>query len=397
VLRRSSRPRETEAIDALEQALKESEAELVASAARFRTLVQNSKDLTLVVDDGGIITFVSPASRAVLGMDESELDGTEIIDLVHPDERERVEPALLRPSRRTEALVECRMRHADHTWRGVDVTVVDLRTDATVEGIVLHIRDVTDRRRLESELRHAQKLESIGQLAAGVAHEINTPIQYVGNNLQFLLDTFEELKTMVHGDGSEALLEEIPVAIQEAQEGVERVARIVRALKSLGHSRSDVKAPADINEAVRNTMAVAYNEVKHVATVGLDLGELPPIMCHIGDINQVLLNLIVNAAHAVGDVSRRTKKKGRITVRTFVDGNDCVIEVKDTGSGIPDAIADRVFEPFFTTKEVGVGTGQGLALAYSLIHDRHEGSIGFESDPMCGTTFTVRIPTGLAP
>jgi PAS domain S-box-containing protein len=375
----------------LEIALRASKAELVDHASRFRSLVQNSTDLTLVVDGDGLIDFVSPACRSVLGMEESELQDAEFIDLVHPDDRDRVATAL-----RAMENIECRMRHADHTWRGVDVIVVDARKDPTVGGVVMHIRDVTDRRRLEGELRHAQKLESIGQLASGVAHEINTPIQYVGNNLQFLLGAFEELAPMVSGEGAEALLEEIPVAIAEAKDGVDRVARIVRAMKSFGHSGGETKAPADINEAVRNTMAVAYNEVKHVAKVSLDLGEMPPVMCHIGDINQVLLNLIVNAAHAVGDVVRTSHAKGRITVRTLHEGNDCVIEVADTGAGIPVGIADRIFEPFFTTKEVGVGTGQGLALAYSLIHDRHQGSINFVSDAMAGTTFTVRIPVGLA-
>src|SRR5205085_3681550 len=164
------------------------------------------------------------------------------------------------------------------------------------------------------------------------------------------------------------LLDEIPVAIEETLDGTKRVADIVRAMKAFSHPSTDVKAPADINEAVRNALVVAHNEVKYVAQVATELDELPPVVCHAGDINQVLLNLIVNAAHAVGDVSRRTKKKGWITVRTRHDGNDVVIEVQDTGSGIRPEIAERVFEPFFTTKEVGVGTGQGLALAYSTIH-----------------------------
>ena len=400
MLRRSTRPQEADAIGALAQALKESEAELVASAARFRTLVQNSGDLTLVVDDAGRISFVSPASRSVLGMAEEDLAGTEVMDLVHPDERHRVEAALLRPTATTKSLVECRMRHADHTWRGVDVTVVDLRADATVGGVVLHIRDVTDRRRLETDLRQAQKLESVGQLAAGVAHEINTPIQFIANNLQFLLVAFGDLQRIVARlDPSDAqvanaleLLDEVPVAIKETLAGTTRGTEIVRAMKAFSHSGGEAMAPADINEAVRTTLVVAHNEVKYVANVTLDLAEMPLVTCHIGDINQVLLNLIVNAAHAIGDVSRRTGKKGRITIRTSVAGDDAVIEIADTGPGIPVGIADRVFEPFFTTKEVGVGTGQGLALAYTVIHDRHRGNISFASDAMSGTTFTLRIP-----
>jgi signal transduction histidine kinase len=163
-------------------------------------------------------------------------------------------------------------------------------------------------------------------------------------------------------------------------------------MKSFSHPSTDSQAPADLNESIRNTLVVAHSEVKYVANVSLDCEDLPLVVCHVGDINQVMLNLIVNAAHAIAPITRRTQKKGRITIRTRCEGADAVVEVSDTGPGIPPEIAERVFEPFFTTKEVGVGTGQGLALAYSVIHDRHRGTIGFETDPVLGTTFTVRIP-----
>jgi signal transduction histidine kinase len=278
---------------------------------------------------------------------------------------------------------------------------------------------LTDRARLEAELRHAQKLESVGQLAAGIAHEINTPIQFVGDNVRFLEDAFSDLTRLVdaygQADGSpepEAarararelaaevdttfLVAEVPQAITHTLEGVDRVATIVRAMKAFGHPSGEHKAPADLNEAVRNTLVVANNELKCVADVVTDLGDLPLVQCHVGDVNQVLLNLVVNAAQAVTEGVGGAGGRGTITVRTRHEGDEVVIEVVDNGVGIPPEIAERVFEPFFTTKEIGAGTGQGLALAHALVTDRHDGSIRFDSRPGSGTTFTVRLPVGAA-
>jgi signal transduction histidine kinase len=193
------------------------------------------------------------------------------------------------------------------------------------------------------------------------------------------------------------LTEEVPLAIDQTLQGVERIATIVRAMKAFGHPSGEQKAPADLNQAVRDTLIVANNAFKYVADVVTDLGELPPVWCHLGDINQVLLNLIVNASHAISEAVDTNGGRGTITVRTSRDGAEVTIEVADTGVGIPPEIAERIFEPFFTTKEVGEGTGQGLSLAYSLVHDRHGGSIGFRTESGRGTTFTVRLPVGSAP
>jgi signal transduction histidine kinase len=303
----------------------------------------------------------------------------------------------------------------------VEATFTNLLDDAAVCGLVLNLRDVTDRHRLETELRHAQKLESVGQLAAGIAHEINTPVQFVGDNVRFLRDAFDGLIVALEPPGAapgggrgaagepEAggpggrgtdlvfLTEEVPLAIDQTLQGVERIATIVRAMKAFGHPSGEQKAPADLNQAVRDTLIVANNAFKYVADVVTDLGELPPVWCHLGDINQVLLNLIVNASHAISAAVDSNGGRGTITVRTSRDGAEVAIEVADTGVGIPPEIAERIFEPFFTTKEVGEGTGQGLSLAYSLVHDRHGGSIGFRTEPGRGTTFTVRLPVGSAP
>jgi signal transduction histidine kinase len=288
---------------------------------------------------------------------------------------------------------------ADGTWRQTETIVSDLRDDPGARGWVLNVRDVTERYRLEAELRHAQKLESVGQLAAGIAHEINTPIQFVGDNLRFLGDAFAQFVRALKGRAEQDpelgfLVDEVPLAIDQTLDGVKRVATIVRAMKAFGHPSGEEKAPADLNEAIRNTLVVANNEIKYVADVVTDLGDLPPVWCHLGDINQVLLNLVVNGAQAVSAGVEDTGERGTITVRSRHEGDEVVIEVADTGVGIPSEIAHRIFEPFFTTKDVGIGTGQGLTLAYSLIRDRHHGTIGFRSERGAGTTFTVRLPVG---
>ena len=280
--------------------------------------------------------------------------------------------------------------------------------------------NISDRKQMEVELRHAQKLEAVGALAAGIAHEINTPIQFIGDNTRFLqtafkgvrqlLDKYEEIcEAARRGVACEELVskagaarieadweysrEEIPKAIDHALQGIERVAKIVRAMKEFSHVNQCLeKTAADLNRAVESTLIVARNELKYVAEIETHYGDLPPVICHLGDLNQVLLNLLINAAHAIGDVVRGTGTKGRIEVRTSLAGDWVEIAVSDTGTGIPEVIQDKIFDPFFTTKEVGKGTGQGLALARAVVVEKHAGTLTFETEPGKGTTFYVRLP-----
>jgi signal transduction histidine kinase len=274
---------------------------------------------------------------------------------------------------------------------------------------------------MEVQLHQAQKLESIGQLAAGIAHEINTPTQYVGDNTRFLKDsfdnianvlqTYEELFRAVKGNtitpelvarmesALEAsdlgyLFEQIPAAIRETLEGVERVSKIVRAMKEFSHPGGREKSPADLNKAIESTVTVARNEWKYVADLVLDLDpELPPVPCFIGEFNQVILNLVVNASHAIGDVVKEHPgTRGAITVRTRRDGDEVEVRVTDTGTGIPEAFRPKIFEPFFTTKNVGKGTGQGLSIVYGSIVKKHGGTVKFETEVGKGTTFILRLP-----
>jgi len=291
------------------------------------------------------------------------------------------------------------------------------------KAILAVVQDITERKRLQVELHQAQRLEAVGQLASGIAHEINTPIQYVGDNLRFLQDSFQCLQAfsgnlerllLACGPEETALLSrgvrqsmedadlefvnlEVPKAIAQSLDGVERVATIVRAMKEFAHPGQKQKVAADINQALANALIVARNEFKYVAEVETDFGELSPVVCDIAEMNQVFLNLLINAAHAIGEVMQKTSQRGKITIRTRQVNDRAEISISDTGCGIPAQIQSKVFDPFFTTKPVGRGTGQGLAIARSIIVEKHGGSLTFEANGTQGTTFIVSVPLEAVP
>jgi PAS domain S-box-containing protein len=305
---------------------------------------------------------------------------------------------------------------------------VPMRDSAgTITGVLGTYLDITSlkeaehaRQMMEVQLRQVQKLEAIGQLAAGIAHEINTPIQYVSDNTRFLQDSFKDLpavlksheeliaaaknntltpevlaraEKILNGCDLAYLLEQVPIAISETLEGIERVTKIVRAMKEFSHPGGKEKALADLNKAIETTVTVARNEWKYVAEVRLDLdAQLPPVPCFLGEFNQVILNLIINASHAIADVVKdQPGAKGTITVRTRRDGDFAEVRVADTGTGIPEHVRPRIFEPFFTTKGVGKGTGQGLSIVYGSIVKKHGGDVRFETETGRGTTFILRL------
>jgi PAS domain S-box-containing protein len=284
-------------------------------------------------------------------------------------------------------------------------------------GAVAVTQDVTERKKLELELAQAQKLESIGQLAAGIAHEINTPTQFIGDNIRFLKDSVGEVLGVVQrlmslvsseraatvsAEAIAALLEsvdmsyfeeEVPKAILQSLDGVERISKIVGAMKEFSHPATDM-APHDLNRAIVSTITVATNEWKYVADVTTDFdADLPPVPVMPGAFNQVILNILVNAAHAIGAlIAEAPGTKGLITVSTRKISNWAEIRIQDSGCGIPEEVRDRIFDPFFTTKPVGKGTGQGLAIAHDVIVKKHHGTITVESAPGVGTTFVLRLP-----
>ena len=275
------------------------------------------------------------------------------------------------------------------------------------------------RLQVEAELRQAQKLESVGRLASGVAHEINTPVQFVSDSIGFVRDAANDLlavvdklqvvrRSVLEGTpsaeaASEArkaeeaadlpyLRDNVPKAFERCLDGLGRIATIVRSMKEFAHPDSKEMTAVDLNRAIESTLIIARSEYKYVAEVVTDFGELPSVTCHAGDINQAVLNIVVNAAHAIGDVVSTTGKKGVISVRTRSDRDHVVISVSDTGGGIPEGIRERIFDPFFTTKEVGKGTGQGLAIARSIVVNEHKGELSFVSKVGKGTTFFVSLP-----
>ena len=270
-----------------------------------------------------------------------------------------------------------------------------------------------------SQALQSEKLASVGQLAAGIAHEINTPIQFVGDNTRFLQEAFEDMaelialyqshctafldgkaeretaETAMHKSDEidiEYLIEEAPNAINQSLEGIERVTTIVRSMKDFSHPGSNQKELININDAIESTMTVCRNEWKYDAELITDFDPtLTAVPCYVGEFNQVILNIIVNAAHAIHDERGNSEKLGTINIATRQQDEFAEIRIQDDGAGMPEDVRKRIFEPFYTTKGVGKGSGQGLAIAYSVIVDKHHGTIDVDSEPGKGTTFTIRL------
>jgi PAS domain S-box-containing protein len=295
--------------------------------------------------------------------------------------------------------------------------------DSSILGLSIMGADITDRVKFEAQLHQSQKMEAIGQLAAGIAHEINTPTQFVGDNTRFLQEAFDDLieacnlykesiKAAKSGTLNEErikdvekrfaeldiayLEEEVPQAIQQTLKGIDRITHIVQAMKIFAHPGGGEKEPIDINKEIEKTITITRNEWKYVAELITDFdATLPTVPCHRAEFNQVILNLIVNAAHAIADANGdHSSERGTIKISSALAGNWAEIRISDTGQGIPQEIRHRVFDLFFTTKEPGRGTGQGLAIAHSVIVDKHSGKIDIETGEDRGTTFVIRLPVG---
>jgi PAS domain S-box-containing protein len=400
----------------------------VQSLARFEATFHGAPMAIAMLTPGGAVATTNPAFNAFVGFDEDALRDVSFVgDLVLLDGPEDAELlASLKTGDCDGFRLERQFRRYDGSLVWGDAAIALVRDpDGTPSFAVAMVKDITARKhaederdRLETELRLAQKLESVGQLAAGIAHEINTPIQYVSSSVEFLDSAFADMATLhdtyaalrdaaalgdvdaqlLAGVGEaeeiadlEYLRERVPAALERSRDGLARVAKIVGAMREFGHPPTIGTAPVDVNAAVENTLVVAASEYKYVADLTTDLGDLPLVLSNGGDINQVLIILIVNASHAIADIVQGTEQRGAIDIRTRVEDDHAVITIADTGGGIPAAIADRVFDPFFTTKEVGRGTGQGLSIARTII-DRHDGTLTFDTRPGEGTTFTVCLP-----
>jgi PAS domain S-box-containing protein len=379
-------------------------------------------DMVLVKGPRSRLEWANKAFLSTYGMTNEQLKGLIDAPFIEPDVTQqyvRDDAQVFATGRTLEILEEPMIRHDGRVLTCHTVKSPIFDDHGAVIKTVAVIRDTTERKRLELELRQAQKLESVGRLASGIAHEINTPIQFVRDQAGFMRSSMRDLMALCqqyraflqkseqgralpedisalrrteNACGVEFILENVPLALDSICEGTTQVAHLVRALQEFGHPARGVKGNADVNRALETTVLIAGNELKFGADVEMDLGILPDVLCYASDLNQVFLNLIVNAAHAIGEVVARTGERGKIHIQTRHVGSDVIIRISDTGTGIPEALHTKIFDAFFTTKEVGKGTGQGLAIARMIVVEKHQGTLTFETELGLGTTFQVKIP-----
>lgn len=409
----------------LDNALAEKEratTDLHKHQERFNKLfmaVEQAYEAIVMTDVEGRIEYVNPAFERQTGYSLYDVGGQTL--------------RFLRSGQQDDAFYQTLWQtiHAGKVWAGRivskrkdgqltqdDVVVSPVRQRGRIVNFVSVARDVTREMVLEAQLMQAQKLEAVGRLAAGVAHELNTPAQFVADNTHFLADSFADLRRVItcirsgpcqSEQGSaktqaldellkeidvEFLLAEIPKALEQSLDGLGRITMIVRAMKDFSHIGSNEKTAFDISRALDSTLAVSRNEWKYVAEVVTHYDpELPPVPMIVNEMNQVFLNLIVNSAHAIAEATAAgPPRRGTITIETRRDGDFAEIRIRDDGAGIPPEVRSRIFEPFFTTKPVGKGTGQGLALSRSIVVEKHKGQLSFESQVGVGTVFIIRLP-----
>lgn len=406
---------------------------VLESEQRHRHIAENASDGIITLEQGNRIRFANSAAGTIFGYSPDELIGMDFAILapdfeLHLGRNDLHTPGGYDDAGTAHSKDPIEVTGIHQTGRNITLEASFSESQHSKRGRILTamIRDVTKRRRLEGERTQAQKLESIGQLASGIAHEINTPIQYIGDNLRFIEDawgslhralqnhrrvyteakagaietsTLSAITSLEETADFEYLEREVPSAITEALEGVQHVADIVRAMKEFAHPGGIDMASTDLNHLIETTALVSRNRWKLVADLNTDLDPaLPLVACVAGEVSQVFLNLIVNAADAITDALRdRPGPKGVITITTRVMESFAEVRVSDSGTGIPPDVRNRVFDPFFTTKDVGKGSGQGLALAYATVVQKHHGTIHFESTVGVGTAFIIRLPLGPCP
>lgn len=405
--------------------LRQAEHDVRQSHIELHQILTSIQSLLIVIDNNGQVQRWNSVAADCLGVQFETVRRRFFESLTLSWDHERVVKAVrsCRESMAGVSVENLRFQRPDGRdgFLKLNLTPLVATTVQAMGGVILLGEEVTERRLLESQLMQAQKLESIGQLAAGVAHEINTPIQFISDNMRFLQEAFGELNSVASASRDlichdrdndfsgknikklrdrlaaidvDYLLHEIPQAIEQSLSGLERVAHIVRSMKSFAHPGGQHMVLADINTALSDTVTVSRNEWKYVAEMHMDLDpELPRISCYLSELNQAFLNIVTNAAQAVAEAhGEHSQEQGLITISTRGDEDWIEIRITDTGTGIPDDVRSKMFDPFFTTKGVGKGTGQGLVIVHNAIVKRHGGSIAVESEAGQGTTFVLRLP-----
>ncbi len=414
-------------LDRLTSVVDEQALALKAAHDNAETLLESLTTALISLDTEGRVARWNSAAAELFGISEKQASGCSFTDLAISWEEPDAVSSLM-----ANAVPEESTRHelqfCDDAGgrRTVALRVCPIQNDSSSGSRLILADDITEQKLMQSQLDQAQRLESVGQLAAGVAHEINTPMQYIGDNVRFVSKTLQRLKQPLDvlpiivdesvGDEEAAAarrevvgcmkpakvrssLEQISEALADSVEGVEAVSRIVAAMKEFSHPGGGEKTHVCLNHILESTITVARNEWKYVADVLTDLDpQMPTIPAFGSELNQAFLNIIVNAAHAIADrVAKGDFEKGVIQVRTELSDDRAVVTIRDTGGGIPASVRDRVFDPFFTTKEVGKGTGQGLAIARSVIVNKHGGSLSFDVEEGEATTFRIELPTAELP
>jgi PAS domain S-box-containing protein len=401
-------------------ALKQAESQLRAKQAEIKMLAmvaENTTNSVLITNASGLIEWANRGFEAMTGYALKEVKGLKPGSFLQGPGTDPDSVDLMRRQINAGEPVRIKILNFRKDQRPiwVSIEIQPVRIGADIRHFVAVMEDVTENEKLEAERRLSQKLQSVGQLAAGIAHEINTPVQFVGDSLTFLDEAWQEIEPLVgalrvggavpestvsghlndaadlRNDDVDFLLDNFPVAIARARDGLQRVSAIVRAMKELAHPDQREFSRADVNRAVQNAIVVARNEYKYFGIVETHFGTLPMVKCRISSVSQVLMNLIVNAGHALADQGH-TPESGKIGITTRRESEYIVIAVSDNGCGIPDQIRDRIFDPFFTSKEVGRGTGQGLAIARAIVVEQHGGRIVVQSKAGAGSTFEVWLP-----
>jgi PAS domain S-box-containing protein len=381
--------------------LKKEKKRISEQQSKLSIAINQSSEAIVITDRNGIIEFVNPAFEKISGYKFSEVLGKT--------------PSILKSGRHDRKFYDNLWKTilSGKPWKGrminknkngdlyeEDASISPVfGSESKIVNFVALKRDVTEMIRIENQLRHAQKMEGIGTLAAGIAHEINTPLQYLYDNTQFIQESFSKIAdafSILCGKENKAeeiqyLIDEIPKALEENMNGVKIVRKIVLAMKNFSHPGLKTMKKSDINEAIASTVTITKNVWKYNSEVITELKEgLPEVTCHIGDVNQVFLNMITNSSDAISEGSSETP--GKIIIRTDNDEDFVYITIEDNGSGISKDAQEKIFQPFFTTKQVGKGTGQGLALSYDIIVNKHNGDISVESEQGKGTKFTIKLP-----
>ena len=399
-------------------------AELRAANEELDILINSFQSIIIGVSANDCITRWNPSAENILGIKSKDIVGKKLHDAEINWNWDTIYDAIDKCVTAGKSIRVDDMKFENINGKSGMLGLVfnPLKNDENIlQGFMILGKDITEQRILETQLLQSNKLEAIGQLAAGVAHEINTPLQYVGDNLKFLDKSFERLLSILdiyeNSTGKiedydsyliskkqfeelsksiklPYVLQHIPEALKQSMSGVARISGIVQSMKAFSHPGAGVKILADINESIGNTVTVSRNEWKYDCELQLDLDpDIPGVPCFESEINQVILNLIINAKDAIVEAKNNNKiKSGLIIIRTGRDEKNVIIRVEDNGAGIPDGIKKRIFNPFFTTKEVGKGTGQGLPISHSIIVEKHGGMLYFESETGRGTAFIIKLP-----